>query len=156
MAIYLKIDGVNGDATHKDHKQWIDCTHLEYQIHRAMVGKVGAGITRETGTPQISEVTVFKRMDVASPGIVRLSVTGTTKKAEIHLVATGAGYTYGEIKLTNCLVSGYSTKCDGEVPVEAVSLNFTKIEYKYTPYDDKNIASAPQSMSYDLATSEAG
>ena len=156
MAIYLKIDGINGDATHKDHQRWIECFKVDYRIFREMQGKVGAGITRETGTPEVSDVSICKRIDSSSPYLMTMATTGVSKKATIHYVSTGAGYTYNEVTLSNCIVSGFNTSCDAEKPTEMFCLNFTAIEFKYTPYDEKNVAASPQVTSYDLATTAVG
>ena len=43
-----------------------------------------------------------------------------------------------------------------ERPTESISLNFTKIEFKMTPHDDKNKAGTPITVSYDLATAKSG
>lgn len=156
MAIYLKIDGIDGDATHKDHHKWIDCFKVEYGIFREMQGKVGAGITRETGTPKVSDVNICKRIDSSTPYLMTMAASGVSNKATLHYVSTGAGYTYNEVKLSNCIVSSFNTSCDNETPTESFCLNFTAIEFKYTPYDEKNAAASPQVTAYDLTTTAVG
>ena len=100
---------------------------------------------------------ITKSMDAASTKLFIESVTGAAgKKVEIHLVSTGSpGVTYTEYTLTNALVSGYSVSTGGERPTESISINFTKIQYKFTPFDDKHKAGTPVSVSYDLATTKS-
>jgi len=43
----------------------------------------------------------------------------------------------------------------GDRPSESVSISFTKLEYKFIPYDDKNKAGTPISVSYDLSTTKS-
>lgn len=56
-----------------------------------------------------------------------------------------------EYVLSDCMISGYRVNSDGERPVEEITLSFTKIEQKYTPYDDDHKASSPISNGYDVA-----
>jgi len=41
---------------------------------------------------------------------------------------------------------------DGSNVNGGLSLNFSKIEYKYTPFDDKHKAGTPVPVTYDLTT----
>ena len=76
---------------------------------------------------------------------------------EIHLVSTGnPGNTYVEYVLTNGLISGYSISSGGDRPTESISINFTKIEFKFIPYDDKNKGGTPVTVNYDLTSTKSG
>lgn len=158
MAIYLKYDGIDGEATHDKHKQWIDVSSMQFGIGRGIATPSGAVANREASEPSVSEITISKQMDAASPKLFTESATGAVgKKVQIHLVSTGSpGNTYVEYTLTNALISGYSVSTGGDRPVESISINFTKIEYKLTPYDAKNTAGTPVTVSYDLATTKSG
>src|SRR4051812_16488362 len=139
MAIYLKYDGIDGEATHEDHKQWIDIGSMQFGIGRAISTPAGSTANREASEPSVSEITVTKSMDGASPKLFTESATGNVGKVvKIDLVSTGSpGNTYVTYTLTNTLISGYSVSTGGDRPTESVTLSFTKIEYKFIPYDDK-------------------
>lgn len=158
MAIYLKYDGIDGEATHENHKKWIDIGSMQFGIGRAISTAAGSTANREASEPSVSEITITKTMDASSPKLFVESATGNAgKKVEIHLVSTGSpGNTYAEYTLTNTLVSGYSVSTGGDRPSESISLSFTKIEYKLTPYDEKNKAGTPVTVSYDLSTTKSG
>jgi len=158
MAIYLKYDGIDGEATHQDHKKWIDISSMQFGIGRGISTPSGSTANREASEPSVSEVTVTKLMDGASPKLFTESATGAAgKEVLIHLVSTGSpGNTYVEYKLTNALISGYSVSSAGDRPSESLSINFTKIQYKFIPYDDKNKAGTPVTVSYDLSTTKSG
>lgn len=157
MAIYLKYEGIDGEATHQDHKKWIDIHSLQFGIGRGISSPVGSASNREASEPSVSEITVSKLMDAASPKLFTESATGSTgKEVKIDLVTTGSpGLTYVTYTLTNALVSGYSISSGGDRPSESVSINFTKIEYKFTPNDDKNAQGTPVTVAYDLATAKS-
>lgn len=157
MAIYVKYEGIDGEATHDTHKKWIDCSSLQFGVGRAISTPSGSAGNRESSEPSVSEITLVKSMDAASTKLFVESVTGAAgKKVEIHLVSTGSpGVTYTEYTLTNALISSYSVSSGGERPTESISINFTKIQYKFTPFDDKHKAGTPVSVSYDLATTKS-
>lgn len=158
MAIYLKYDGIDGEATHADHKKWIDVGSLQFGIGRGISTPAGSVANREASEPSVSEVVITKQMDGASPKLFTESATGAVgKDVLIHLVSTGSpGNTYVEYKLSNALISGYSVSSGGDRPSESISINFTKIQYKFIPYDDKNKAGTPVTVSYDLASTKSG
>ena len=158
MALYLHYDGIDGEATHEDHKKWIDIQSLQFGVGRGVSTPVGSAANREASQPSVSEITVSKNMDTASSKLFVESLTGNEgKTVKIDLVSTGSpGNTYVTYTLTNTLISGYSLSSGGDRPTESLSLNFTKIEYKQTPYDDKNKAGTPVTVSYDLATAKSG
>jgi type VI secretion system secreted protein Hcp len=158
MAIYVKYEGIDGEATHDTHKKWLDVSSLQWGMGRAISTKSGATTNREASEPSVSEVTISKLMDSSSPKLFVESCTGAAgKKVEIHLVTTGSpGNTYAAYTLTNALVSSYSMSTGGDRPSESVSISFTKVEYKFTPYDDKNKAGTPIAVSYDLTTTKSG
>lgn len=157
MAIYVKYEGIDGEATHESHKKWLDVGSMSFGVNRSISTPSGATTNREASEPSVSEVTISKLMDSASPKLFTESATGAAgKKVQIHLVSTGSpGNTYVEYTLHNALVSSYSVSTSGDRPSESVSISFTKLEYKFIPYDDKNKAGTPISVSYDLSTTKS-
>lgn len=157
MAIYIKYEGIDGEATHETHKKWLDVGSLQWGIGRAISTPSGSTANREASEPSVSEVTITKMMDASSPKFFVESVTGAVgKKVEIHLVTTGSpGVTYAEYILTDALVSAYSMSSGGDRPSESISISFTKMEYKFIPYDNKNKAGTPISVSYDISTTKS-
>ena len=65
MAIYLKYDGIDGEATHSDHSKWIDISSMQFGIGRATYDAAqeirSRDITREEG------VALAKRYDGEFP-----------------------------------------------------------------------------------------
>lgn len=156
MAIYIKYEGIDGDATHDKHKKWIDVDSLQWGTGRAIMTQTGRTSGREASEPSVSEVTFTKSLDAASAHLFTEATTGAAgKKVEIHLVSTGSpGDIYLTYELTNALVSGYSVSSGGDRPSESVSVNFTKIEMKYTPFDEKHKAGSPIPAGYDMTTTK--
>ncbi|NNG04041.1 MAG: type VI secretion system tube protein Hcp [Inquilinus sp.] len=157
MAIYLKLEGIDGNATHADHKKWIGVDSLQWGVGRAVSTHTGRAANREASQPSVSEVTMSKEMDMSSPHLFNEACVGHKgKKAEIHLVSTGSpGETYLAYTLTDALVTGYSCSSGGDRPTESISLNFTKLEMKYVPLAENNEPGSPVTKGYDLVESKA-
>ena len=158
MAIYLHYEGIEGQATHQEHSKWIDISSVSWGIGRGISTPTGSTANREASEPSVSEITISKTMDNASPKIFTESATGRKgKTVKIHFVSTGSpGETYVEYTLTNTLISGYSISSGGDRPTESLSLNFTKIKYKLTPSGTANDDLTPVIVSYDLSTTKSG
>ncbi len=158
MPIYLKMnDELWGDATQQDHKNWMDIQSMHWNVSRNMNTQAGSAGNREASEPSVSEVTLTKVSDKSSTRLFQEGCTGNKgMNAVIHLVSTGSpGQTYLEYKLYNTLVAGYQVGSGGDRPAETLTLNFTKMDVKYIPYDDKNTAGSPSIASYDLSTTKS-
>lgn len=159
MAIYVKYDGIEGDVTHESHKNWIDVSSLQFGVGRAISTPSGRAANRESSEPSISEITMTRELDKSSPKLFIEAVTGKVgRKVQIDFVSTGSpGNIYLTYTLTDTMVSGYSVSANGnDRPTESISLNFAKIEMKYTPHDANHKAQAPIAAFYDLATTKSG
>ncbi len=156
MPIYLQIEGIQGDATHETHKQWMDIDAIHWDVSRNMNTSAGSTANREASEPTVSEMVLTKVSDASSTKLFQEACSGNTgKKAVIHLVTTGSpGDTYIEYSLTNTLIANYSVDTSGDRPTETIRLNFTKMEVKYIPYDEMNNPKSPMIASYDLTTTK--
>jgi type VI secretion system secreted protein Hcp len=160
MAAYLKYDaiktGESKAAGHLGSGGWIEIGSVQLGVGRGISTPVGSSSKREASAPSVSEVTITKLTDSTSPLFFQEALIGKATTAKIDLVETGADQlnTFLEITLTNAMISGYSASSGGARPSESISINFTKIEYKYTPYDDQHKAGTPVPVTYDLTTAQ--
>jgi type VI secretion system secreted protein Hcp len=133
-------------------RKGINCEPLQWGVDRVIHTPMGSSQEREASAPSISEVTISKLMDVASAKLFQEACVGKSKAVKIDLVKTGEKLeNYLEYTLTDCLISGYSVSSGGDKPSESLSLNFTKIEMKYTPYDNKHQPQSPIPAGYDIS-----
>lgn len=156
MPIYLQLDGIQGDATHQAHQGWTDISSISWSLQREMNTLVGASQNREGKQPSVGHVTLTKTSDRSTPKLITEAAAGQAGKiAKIHLVTTGSpGNTYLEFTLSNVLFSSYTIGSKGDRPSESITLDFTKIETKYTPTDTGNAGQGPVISSFDLATAQ--
>jgi type VI secretion system secreted protein Hcp len=153
MAIYMQFEGINGHVTAAGHEKWIELGSAQFGVGRGIGAPTGSDSNRESSAPNISEIVVTKPTDETSPLVFQEAVAGKGKKVVLHWVRTTSGNleTYLEVTLTNVLISGYSISSGGDAPSESISLNFTKIEMKYTPYNADHSKGTPVPAAYDLA-----
>jgi type VI secretion system secreted protein Hcp len=139
-AVYLKIDGVEGDATaaDKDHQGWIVVESLSTSMNVAPSHTgTGSGETRRRGDAIVEDVSLTKYVDRASAKLAEAVCKGKViPKVEIHVTAsyTEAGrQTYYRYELKNVRVTSYnvSGSAGADRPVENFSLNFEEIKVEY-------------------------
>jgi len=154
MSIYCQIEGIKGKVTAKGHEDWIDCSSMQWGVGRAISSAVGTSADREASKPSISEVSITKLMDESSPMIFTEACVGKGKKVTIDLCTVGSDQinTYMSYELEDCMISGYSVSTGGDRPSESISLSFTKMTMKFTPYDKDGKPQSPLPAGYDMAT----
>jgi type VI secretion system secreted protein Hcp len=138
---YLKLDGIDGEATESKHSKWIDVDTFQWGVSHN-VDMVGSGLS--SGKAHIDAFSFSKLSDASSPKLALHCCTGQhIKLAEIHFSqATGEKQVWMSYKLTDCLVSGFhisGSRAGVDRPQESVSISFSKWEVKYQPTDSKGV-----------------
>jgi type VI secretion system secreted protein Hcp len=141
MGIYWKPEkAAKGDATEKDHKDWIKVDSVSFSSGRTVVSKTGRMADRDTSTGQLTEITVTKEMDTASMNLFNATCVGNGEKMEIHVTRAGtlddkSEIVYLKYELENALLTSYSFNSSGGKPSETLTINFTKMTMTHTPQD---------------------
>lgn len=153
MPIYMSYDGVAGDVTAGGHEKWIELNSFQWGVGRGISSPTGASADRESSAPSVSEVVVTKSTDAASVKLFDEALQGEGKKVVVDFCKTDKGNleVYMTITMENTLISGYSTSSGGDRPMESLSLNFTKVEFKNIPTGDTISTAEPETVTYDLA-----
>jgi type VI secretion system secreted protein Hcp len=152
MAIYMKYGSIKGPVSTEGFKDWIELESFQWGAGRAIGTAARGHFSREHSEPSISEIMVTKRMDVASPKLFLDSVAGKLdSKVEIKFTTTTKGKveTFLTWKMDNTGISHYSVSSGGDMPMESLSLNFTKITKTFTSHDP-GIGGSPETVGYDL------
>ncbi|AQQ66486.1 Hcp family type VI secretion system effector [Microbulbifer agarilyticus] len=158
MAIYMNFNNKTpaGNVTAKGYEDWIEVDSFNFGVGRGITMEAGAVANREATRPSLSEVTVTKRIDAASGGLFKTSVTGDEGvKVEIHVVQTGANSVekFAVYSLEDVLISSYSIAASaGGAPMESISLSFAKIEADLNHADKTNKNPKNMRVGYDLTT----
>jgi type VI secretion system secreted protein Hcp len=152
MAIYMKFGSVKGPVTTDGFKDWIECTSFQWNVKRNIGTAARGSSSREHSEPTISEVTVTKRTDVASPKLLLDAMAGKLDtKVTIKFTTTAKGKveTFLVYELEASGVSGYSAHSTGDMPHENLTLNFTKLTETFTAMDE-TVSGSPETVGYDL------
>jgi type VI secretion system secreted protein Hcp len=157
--VYLQIDGIKGESMDDKHKDWIECTSVNWGVSqpRSATASTGGGHTAERCEHQ--EVVFTKLADLASPILLQTCSAGKTiPKAKLEFMrADGQGerIKYFEIELENVLIGSIAPAVhEGSIIQEKVGLKFSKIKWKYTQQKVSGGAGGNTSGGWDLATNK--
>ena len=152
MSIYMKYGSIKGPVTTEGFKDWIECNSFQWGAGRSIGTAARGSTSREHSEPSLNEVVLTKPSDVASPKLFLDSVAGKLdNKVTIKLTTTTKGQvtTFLTYELENAGLSHYSLSSGGDMPQEALSLNFTKISKTFSGMDPA-ISGTPETVGYDL------
>lgn len=153
--MFLELDGIKGETVDKAYKSKnaMDILAWSWGIHNT--GTFHSGPGGGTGKSAFNDMTVTKFVDLASPNIMLYCANGK-HVAKGTLTVRKAGENpleYLKIKLTNILISNYTTGGSGgdERTTENVSLNFAQIQLEYAAQDDKGGKSGTNDFGWNIA-----
>ncbi len=142
MALYLKCEGIEGEATDDKHSKWIICDSASLSVFRSIPG--GAKDQQRTkGETTLGDLTFVRQLDKSSPKMFEATALGKFhKEMKVEFTTTTGGKTdtYLCWTLENVIFTGYSVhgNSSGEpLPSEQITINFTKITKTYTEFDNK-------------------
>jgi type VI secretion system secreted protein Hcp len=150
---FLKVDGIDGESTDSKHTNEIDVESWSWGETNSGTHAGGGG--GGAGKVSMQDFHFTMRVCKATPKLFLACATGTHIK-EAKLTCRKAGteqQEYMTIKFSDLMVSSYQTggSAHGEVvPIDQVSLNFSKIEYEYKPQKPDGTLGEPVKAGYDL------
>jgi type VI secretion system secreted protein Hcp len=152
--IFLKIDDIKGESVDGKHKDEIDILSWSWGMTQSGSSHVAGG----SGTSKVSvrDITIVKRVDRASPNLIKLCCNGKHFNLALLTVRKAAGDTpleYFKMKLHNGLISSLTT---GEVDqdghmIETVGLNFASFEIEYDPQGASGAGSGKVPAKWNIA-----
>jgi type VI secretion system secreted protein Hcp len=136
--MYIHIDGIPGESTDADHKDWIDLLSTSLAIHRHVAGG-HAGVTRGQGAADFEPISISKSVDKSSVKLMEAIAKGTSfKVVKIDFTTSYGGdkrLPYLKFELKDALVTSYSVSGGGDgAPGEHFSINFSEIKTTYTQF----------------------
>lgn len=154
---FLKIEGIEGESTDAKHKNEIEV--LSWSWGETNAGAhVGGSSGGGAGKVHMQDFSFTMSANKSSPKLMLYCATGTHIK-EASLTCRKAGGEQQEyliLKFTDALVSSFqSGGSTGDIiPVDQVSLNFSKIEYEYKPQKADGSLDAPVKVGYDVTANK--
>lgn len=133
MAIFLKMDGVDGESTDDRHHGEIELSSWAFGVSNSGTTHMGGG-GAGAGKASFTDVSVTKSVDAATPALLLAAASGKrVKTATVTARKAGADpFEYLTVVLVDVLVTGCSVGGDGEEPpTEHVTLSFGKVQLSY-------------------------
>jgi type VI secretion system secreted protein Hcp len=155
---FLKIDGIPGEAA--DHKHKDEINVLSFSFGASQAGTMAFGGGGGAGKVSMQDFHFMMNVNKASPKMFLACATGEHIKSAL-LTARKAGkeqQEYLKVKFTDLLVSSYQTNGDGNanhLPVDSISLNFSKIEWDYKVQNEKGQLVPGAVAGYDVKSMKA-
>lgn len=154
---FLKIDTIEGESTDSKHKNEIDL--LSWSWGEQNSGTHAGGGGGGAGKVSMNDFHFTMHVNKASPKLLLACANGQHIPSAV-LVCRKAGkeqQEYIKIKFSDLLISSFQTGGSaGEVvPVDQISLNFSKIEYEYYPQTDKGTLGTKIPVGWNLKENKA-
>ena len=140
---FLKIDGIPGESTDSKHKDEIEV--LSWSWGLAQSGSAASGGGGGAGKVTFQDFHFVNRLQKSSPKLFLACASGQHFKSAILTVRKAGGegqqQDYYKVTLDEIIVSSFNQtgEPDGDqsVPLEQVSINFSKITVEYKPQNEK-------------------
>lgn len=130
--MFLKIEDIPGESSKLEGA--IDLLGFSYGVKAPRDVATGQSSGKRQHCPSIGPLTVSSSLSKASPVLALACCTGRhIPRATLSVHRTADPEPYLTITLEEVMVSSYSTSGapSDDVPVDSISLNFTKIEFEY-------------------------
>jgi type VI secretion system secreted protein Hcp len=137
-AIFVRVQGIDGDSTEVGHVNWIEALAFGGGVTNPESAVSAGGGT--TGRPTFSDVSILKRIDRASPALFLAAAKGShVASVDIDFVKLGGSRptTYYKIRLSQVVISGVRTNAsvsEGST-TEFVTFSFGEMECTFIPAD---------------------
>ncbi len=150
--MFLKIEGVDGEAIDHAHGDEIDL--LAWSWGMSQSGSMHVGTGGGAGKVSVQDISLTKYIDKSTPNLIKTCCTGK-HYPEAKITVRKAGdkpVEYYIITMTDVLVTSVSTGGSGgeDRLTENVSLNFAKVKVEYTPQAKDGSAGATIETVFDI------
>jgi len=135
---FLKIEGIPGESTDDKHKDWIEVLSYSHGLSQPSGGSRSSGGAPSGERCNHQDFSIVKVLDKASAKLALFCCKGDPiSEVKIELCrATGDKQAYMLYTMTDVIISshrpGGSAHGGEPLPLEEVSFNYGKIEWKYT------------------------
>lgn len=134
--VYLQIDGIKGESTDKDHKDWIECQAVSFEVLQPKSATASSAGGHTAERCEHKDIVISKLCDLATPLLLeQCSMGKTIPKATFNFMradSDGKRVKYFSIELENLLISGVAPHVmEGSIMTESLSITYAKVKWKY-------------------------
>ena len=120
--VFIKLDTIQGESQDSKHNGEIEALAWSW------------GVVQSGARPQISDITISKKVDKSTPLLAQAAASGKHIKSAVLVVRSAGGKSvqeYIKLSLDDVLVTSVKLSGDKNRPTETVNLNFAKIKLEY-------------------------
>lgn len=150
---YVKIGDIKGGSVDMTHYEWIEALYVGYGISQAAIGRTG----KVSGKPDFSQVTLVKDVDQATPFLAVACAEGRKiEQVDVHFTQAlpDRRGTYLRMTLHDVILVAVTPILVREggrsIHVEEVSLQYGRVEWEFTPFDERGRARTPLSTACEV------
>jgi len=151
--MFLKLEGIKGEAQDEKHKDEIDVLAWSWGMHQS--GTVHMGSGAGSGKVSVQDLSLTKFVDKSSATLVQHCATGKhiTKGKLVVRKAGDKPLEYITIDFDDLIVTNVSTGGSGgdDRLTENVTLNFRQFKYTYKTQNKDGSAGAPVDFGWNIA-----
>ena len=134
---YIQIDGIKGESTDSEHKDWIEITSFSHAITQPVSATANSAGGATSGRCKHEDFVITKFIDLASPKLYEMCSSGKhISKVMVELMRSsgGARVKYMAIEMDQVVVSMVSPAANHgtDLPTESVAFNYGTIKWTYT------------------------
>ncbi len=148
MPIYLKLDGIQGDATSRDHKGSFVVDNFDFGVV-ASANFDGAGTGAGAGKAQFGPLTLDIHSLQSLSTLLGDAVTGKVIKSA-ELIDVVNGRTIFDIKLSDVLISSLHSDPSRQGVETSLALNFGAVTVIDQPLKNNGRTISPETFSFDF------
>jgi type VI secretion system secreted protein Hcp len=149
----MQIQGISGNVTDANHKNWIQIKSMHTEMGRMVNHRVGFGEPRDSSIPKFETMEIAKRADNASGDLYQRACSGKTMPlVKIHICnESNSQSPYVEYLLSDVLITRFIDSANKSgMPSEQLHLSYLKMERSYINKTASGALSAPKRVGYDL------
>ncbi|MDQ2961580.1 MAG: type VI secretion system tube protein Hcp [Pseudomonadota bacterium] len=153
--IFLKIDGIKGEATEVNHLNEIEVVSWSWGVSEVFITSGAGGIIG--GKPKVGDFVIGKQIDRASPNLLRACLTAKhIKEVVLTQRRVGTKPNFLSITLKDVLISSLNDSDSGVAPrpTESVVFAFGKVIYEYVPQKPNGQPDTPVTLKWDVKASK--
>jgi type VI secretion system secreted protein Hcp len=133
--IYMQIDGLKGESTDSEHKDWIELLSFNHSISQPVSATANSAGGATTARCQHQDFSISKPVDLASAKLYELCSSGKhIKDVTIEMLRASGDkrVKYMVVKMEQVVISHVAPSGGSDFPTESVSFNYGTIKWTYT------------------------
>ncbi len=156
--VFMKIDGIDGDAEPTVVSKYIRIYSFNWSTSQSARSSVGSGADRQGTGPQLQAFTITKDYDVSTPYIAQQALTNMKNGVTVTIKFLKTGTTPTELAIyefKNCIFTNYQHNSGPERPTETLTIDYTEFMFDAKQTVAAGGAGAAPKVTYKNPTQQA-